>query len=320
MPAGQFIPTRLTDLTADVALTTPARGDVLYRGASKWNNLAAGTSGRFLKTQGAGADPVWADVPSGSPGGSSGQVQYNSGGSFAGAAAVTYATSGSLLTVTAQAAADVPLTAAGTTSQSGLLLKCADVSGNTVGSVSVAGLMTLGRAFVNSGCGITLGSGGTITTSDGGLKLNALRVLENGGVNLLQTNGPGVDFGITPAPRQNDTAPAKMHVRGADAWDNATLNKDGGPVRVYGGGSSADAGGAGGLRGNVVLGYDGAAAFGNVSLFGDGSFGGGKNVVFLANAGTDPTTNPTGGGILFCSGGALKYRGSGGTVTTLGAA
>ena len=37
-----------------------ARGDVLYRGASKWLSLPAGTSGQFLKTQGAGADPVWA--------------------------------------------------------------------------------------------------------------------------------------------------------------------------------------------------------------------------------------------------------------------
>jgi hypothetical protein len=41
--------------------------------------------------------------------------------------------------------------------------------------------------------------------------------------------------------------------------------------------------------------------------------------IFLAN-GTAPTGNPTGGGFLYVESGALKYRGSGGTVTTVGAA
>jgi hypothetical protein len=42
-----------------------AHGDVLFRGASNWERLAAGTSGRFLKTQGAGAAPVWDTVSAG---------------------------------------------------------------------------------------------------------------------------------------------------------------------------------------------------------------------------------------------------------------
>lgn len=36
-----------------------ARGDILYRGASTWTRLPAGTSGQFLKTLGSGADPAW---------------------------------------------------------------------------------------------------------------------------------------------------------------------------------------------------------------------------------------------------------------------
>lgn len=36
-----------------------ARGDILYRGASAWALLAAGTSGYVLTTAGAGADPSW---------------------------------------------------------------------------------------------------------------------------------------------------------------------------------------------------------------------------------------------------------------------
>jgi hypothetical protein len=50
------------------------------------------------------------------------------------------------------------------------------------------------------------------------------------------------------------------------------------------------------------------------------SFGGGQAVVFIGNATTVPTTNPTAGGILYVDSGALKYRGSSGTVTTIAAA
>jgi hypothetical protein len=50
------------------------------------------------------------------------------------------------------------------------------------------------------------------------------------------------------------------------------------------------------------------------------SFGTGVGVVGIANAGTVPSTNPTGGGVLYVESGALKYRGSSGTITTLGAA
>jgi hypothetical protein len=39
-----------------------AQGDILYRGASSWTRLGAGTNGQFLKTQGTGANPVWATV------------------------------------------------------------------------------------------------------------------------------------------------------------------------------------------------------------------------------------------------------------------
>ncbi len=50
------------------------------------------------------------------------------------------------------------------------------------------------------------------------------------------------------------------------------------------------------------------------------SYGGGTGVVFIANCTLAPSTNPSGGGILYCESGALKYRGSSGTVTTLGVA
>lgn len=51
-----------------------------------------------------------------------------------------------------------------------------------------------------------------------------------------------------------------------------------------------------------------------------GSFGGGTDVVFIANRSVAPSSNPVGGGILYCEAGALKYRGSSGTVVTLAVA
>jgi hypothetical protein len=39
-----------------------AQGAVIYRGAANWTVLAPGTSGQFLKTLGAGANPAWADA------------------------------------------------------------------------------------------------------------------------------------------------------------------------------------------------------------------------------------------------------------------
>lgn len=88
-----------------------AQGDILYRGASSWTRLAAGTNGQYLQTQGAGANPQWATVTAGgTPGGSSGQVQFNSSGSFGGAAGFTYQSGASPnVTITAQNAAYVAL-------------------------------------------------------------------------------------------------------------------------------------------------------------------------------------------------------------------
>jgi len=58
-----------------------------------------------------------------------------------------------------------------------------------------------------------------------------------------------------------------------------------------------------------------------VQLFGNSaSFGGGRGVLGISNAITVPSSNPTGGGVLYVEGGALKYRGSSGTITTIAGA
>lgn len=50
---------------ADLAAISGVQGDVIYRNASAWVRLAAGTSGQFLETLGAAANPRWG-TPSGS--------------------------------------------------------------------------------------------------------------------------------------------------------------------------------------------------------------------------------------------------------------
>jgi hypothetical protein len=59
---------------------------------------------------------------------------------------------------------------------------------------------------------------------------------------------------------------------------------------------------------------------GNLGINTLDQFGGGVFVVGLANATTVPATNPTGGGVLYAEAGALKWRGSSGTITTIAAA
>lgn len=55
---------------------------------------------------------------------------------------------------------------------------------------------------------------------------------------------------------------------------------------------------------------------GNLSL-GSPSLGGGQGVIFIQNASQVPTSNPSGGGVLYVQSGALKYRGTSGTITTI---
>jgi len=59
------------------------------------------------------------------------------------------------------------------------------------------------------------------------------------------------------------------------------------------------------------------AAGGNIGLRTTSQFGGGHGVIAIANATVVPSVNPAGGGVLYVEDGALKYRGSKGTITTI---
>ena len=66
--ASAVTTTKIADNAVDgakIAMTSDAQGDVLFYGGTDYERLAPGTTGQFLKTQGAAADPVWAAVPAG---------------------------------------------------------------------------------------------------------------------------------------------------------------------------------------------------------------------------------------------------------------
>ena len=63
----------------DVGTTLTTQGDILYRDGSGLQRLSAGTSGQFLKTQGASANPTWGDVTSNLTGMAWFEYQYGTG-------------------------------------------------------------------------------------------------------------------------------------------------------------------------------------------------------------------------------------------------
>ena len=66
-----------------------AQGDVLYHNGTVLTRLAAGTSGKFLKTQGAAANPLW-DTPGGVSGTINEIAYFDSAASIASLAVATY--------------------------------------------------------------------------------------------------------------------------------------------------------------------------------------------------------------------------------------
>lgn len=68
--------------------SSPAQGDLLYFNGTEWIDLAPGTSGNCLQTQGASANPLWAGCGSSGltvgttviSGGTSGYILYNNAG------------------------------------------------------------------------------------------------------------------------------------------------------------------------------------------------------------------------------------------------
>ena len=196
----------------------------------------------------------------------------------------------------------VPLTLRGLASQTGNLLNLENSSGTALASFSAAGALSLsGNVTVNAASG----------------RLNILAPSGNGGVIIDRTGGSGTSF-------------IAAQVGGVYRWifnlNNAVSESGGDSGSNIALSAYTDAGAlidtpltilraAGGL---VTLARP-VQMSSNVAIGGTGSFGSGDKVLFMANA-TAPSGTPSGGGIVYVESGALKFKGSSGTVTTIAAA
>jgi hypothetical protein len=93
-----------------------------------------GNSGEFLQTDGSGV-LTWAAASGGTPAGSNKQVQYNSSGSFAGAAGVEIGNTNNRLYLQGQATTEVPLIIQAVSSQSADLFQFKNSSGTVKASM-----------------------------------------------------------------------------------------------------------------------------------------------------------------------------------------
>jgi hypothetical protein len=162
----------------------------------------------------------------------------------------------------------------------------------------------------DNGIGGTAAQGVFITSTTGGTTGNLITVRNNGVEDLVVKGtgrvGLGIAIGATPGARlqiaqRDDTTIGLLAIANSAASTHLAdfRNSSGSSMtRVLGDG--------------VLAALN--AQFGTPTAE---SFGGGSGVVGIRNAGTSPTTNPTNGGVLYAEAGALKWRGSAGTVTTI---
>jgi hypothetical protein len=249
----------------------------------------SGISYAYFTTPAANAIPV---VIRGATSQTSDLLQFQaSGGTYAGGferggalnIQPTTAANGYSLMARAASASVIPVMVRGAASQSADLQQWQDSAGTRLISVNPAG------SLVFSGSGSLLSG--------------------TNGRGLFITNDPA----IVPATIRG----AASQTANLQEWQNS-----GGTVKaqIQAGGNFVN---DSNIKTPAILdtGTSTAINFGssrNVGLFAaSGSFGGGGGVLSIANAGTVPTSNPTGGGILYVEAGALKYRGSSGTITTI---
>lgn len=123
------------ELRAFATLYSSSQVDTLL--AAKQATLVSGTNLKSINgTTLLGSGDL---TVSATPAGSSGQVQFNSAGSFGGAAALVYAATGTHVSITSQAAANVPLCVKGAASQSGNLSEWQNSSGTILTRLNNSG-------------------------------------------------------------------------------------------------------------------------------------------------------------------------------------
>ena len=84
---------------SDVTITSGTQGMILYYNGTAWVNLNPGTSGQFLKTQGAGANPIWDTATATIVGTDTYVLFFDGANNPVGSAGLTYAKATGLVTL-----------------------------------------------------------------------------------------------------------------------------------------------------------------------------------------------------------------------------
>jgi hypothetical protein len=201
-----------------------------------------GNATKVLTTDGTNTSWATASGGGGSPGGSSGQIQYNNAGAFGGAAALAYATSGALLTATAQAHADTPLVAkAGSTTRT---VSNVALTGNVATiTTSAAHTFTVGQSVTISGLANS-GLNGTYTIAS--VPISTTFTYAKTASNIASTPDSGSAVGAQTASLlqlQDAAGTARAYISGVGTGGDLTFSLKPGATRSYDFGS-LDASGA----------------------------------------------------------------------------
>lgn len=125
---------------------------------------ALGTALQVLRVNAGATALEYAAASGGSPGGTSGQVQFNNAGAFGGAAAVVYATSGTHIIVTAQTTGSIPICVKAVASQTANLLESQISTGSVRAKITSIGDFSNPRTASEAECfgsGANAGDWGT---------------------------------------------------------------------------------------------------------------------------------------------------------------
>lgn len=179
----------------------------------------------------------------------------------------------------------------------------------------------LGTAVIGSSLVLRAGTGdngsGNVDISGSMLNVTAgfsVNDVDGSGITLSTSGG---DIQIVGASGIGLVGDLFLTTSSADYSATVTPNNLAkGPNLVLNGGGSILAGSTGGDV--TLVPAAGVSSVGNIGLGAAYGASTGAKCVFIANATVAPSTNPTGGGVLYVEAGALKYRSSNGTVTTIG--
>lgn len=184
-----------------------------------------------------------------------------------------------------------------------------------LGSASIAGNRTI-QALSSSG------SSSITIQSKGASGQVILQIVDASNV-VFQTStaDTGWYFNISGSGTQNNMIARKTATEFNIATEGQGANTANSADIVIYSGSSGTGGNTNSGDIHITTGSkNGSGIEGSVSLFGSGVstvFNGGEKVIFIGNRTTAPSTNPTGGGILYAEAGALLWRGSSGTISTI---